>query len=85
MKVYYGKMSWDGCIFTFNVSFRKKNYDYLIEFETSRHYLTIYLFSAWPESSNPVRFMDRLFGKIEASKCAKNAEYNHKRWLKDTE
>lgn len=79
MKVYYGKMSWDGCLFTFNVSFRKKNYDYLIEFETSRHWLTIYLFSAWPESTGIIRFIDRMFGRMEYSKSAKNAEFKRKR------
>lgn len=78
MKVYYGRTRWDGCIATFNVCFRKKNYDYLIEFETSRHYLTIYLFSAWSKSPNPIRFIDRLFGKIERIKYAKNEKYLNK-------
>ena len=72
MKFYYGTTRWDGCIATFNVCFRKKNYDYLIEFETSRHYLTIYLFSAHSKSSRPIRFIDRLFQKIETTKHNKN-------------
>ena len=79
MKVYFGTTSWDGCIFTFNVCFRKKNYDYLLEFETSRHYLTIYLFSAWSESRGIIRFIDRMFGRIEESKSVKNAEFKRKR------
>ena len=81
MKVYFGTTRWDGCIFTFNVCFRKKNYDYLLEFETSRHYLTIYLFSALSESRNPIRFIDRMFGRIEARKSAKNAKFNRQRGL----
>lgn len=78
MKVYYGRIRWDGCIATFNVCFRKKNYDYLLEFETSRHYLTIYLFSAWSESRGLIGFLDRLFSKIEVRKYKKNQKFNTK-------
>lgn len=78
MKVYYGRIRWDGCIATFNVCFRKKNYDYLLEFETSRHYLTIYLFSAWSESRGLTGFVNRLFGRIEESKYKKNMNYINK-------
>ena len=79
MKIYFGTTSWDGCIFTFNVCFRKKNYDYLLEFETSRHWLTIYLFSAWPESRGLAGLIDRLFGRIESSKCRNNRKYLDKK------
>lgn len=79
MKVYFGTTGWDGCIFTFNISFRKKNYDYLLEFETSRHYLTIHLFSAWSESRGITRFIDRMFGRIESGKYKKNRKYLNKK------
>ena len=75
MKVYYGKTSWDGCIATFNVCFRKKNYDYLLEFETSSHYLTIYLFSDYSKPQKLIKFIDKFFGKIERIKSAKNQKY----------
>ena len=75
MKVYYGKTSWDACIVTFNVCFRKKNYDYLIEFETSRHWLTIYLFSDYSKPQKLIKFIDRFFGNIERIKSDKNRTY----------
>ena len=75
MKVYYGKTRWDGCIATFNVCFRKKNYDYLIEFETSRHYLTIYLFSDYSKPKRLIKFIDMMLMRIYASKYIKNQKY----------
>ena len=75
MKVYYGEKCWDGCIFTFHVFFRKKIYDYLIEFETSRHYLTIYLFSDYSKPQKLIKFIDKFFGEIERIKSDKNRTY----------
>jgi len=75
MKVYYGTKIWDGCIATFEVAFRKKNYDYLIQFETSRHWLTIYLFSDYSKPQKLIKFIDMMFMRMRERKYIKNQKY----------
>jgi hypothetical protein len=72
MEVSYGNMKWNGDIFAFSVSMRKKNYDYLLEFETSRHWLTIYLFSDYSKPQRLIKFLDRILYKVIESKYAKD-------------
>lgn len=80
MKLDYGKKAWDGCIFNFEFYFRKKNQDYLLEFETSRHYLTIHLFSDLHTTPKVLKFVDKLFSRIERIKFAKNETFLNERF-----